>query len=88
MAKFESSVVVRRKLQVEFGKNIPGEDSITSTFQCFFETGAAENRGRSRRRFFSKVMLSMEKNILSMLQTFFIPEVKATQDSLHNISTE
>jgi len=35
MAKFESPVVVRRKLQVEFGKNTPTEVCIKATFDRF-----------------------------------------------------
>ena len=35
MAKFESPVVVRRKLQVEFGKNTPTKVCIKATFDRF-----------------------------------------------------
>jgi hypothetical protein len=34
-AKFESPMIVKRKLQVEFGKNAPSENSIKVTFQRF-----------------------------------------------------
>ena len=44
MARFESSVVVRRKLQVEFGKNRPTEACIKRRFVRFCETGTGENR--------------------------------------------
>ncbi len=49
MAKFESPIVVQRKLQAEFGKNAPKKDCIISTFQRFCETGTVENRERSGR---------------------------------------
>ena len=44
IAKFESPVVVRRKLQVEFGKNRPTEACIKRTFVRFCETGTEEDR--------------------------------------------
>ena len=43
-AKFESPVVVRRKLQVEFGKNRPTEAFIKRTFVRFCEIGTGEDR--------------------------------------------
>jgi hypothetical protein len=49
MAKFESATVVKRKLQVEFGKNTPTEYCIRSTFERFCETGTVEDRPRSGR---------------------------------------
>ena len=49
MAKYESPAVVRRKLQVEFGKNTPSEGCITVTFQRFCETGTVEDKERSGR---------------------------------------
>ena len=44
IAKFESPVVVRRKLQVEFGKNRPTEACNKRTFVRFCETGTGEDR--------------------------------------------
>ena len=44
IAKFESPVVVRRKLQVEFGKNMPTEAFIKRTFIRFCEIGTGEDR--------------------------------------------
>ena len=44
IAKFESLVVVRRKLQVEFGKNRPTKACIKCTFVRFCETGTGEDR--------------------------------------------
>ncbi|CAF3003342.1 unnamed protein product [Rotaria sp. Silwood2] len=44
MAKFGSPVVVRRKLQVEFGKNAPTEVCIKATFDRFCATGSIEDR--------------------------------------------
>ena len=44
MAKFESPVVVRRKLQVELGRNRPNEACIKRTFVHFCETGTGEDR--------------------------------------------
>ncbi len=35
MAKFESPILVKRKLQVEFGEQTPGVDCIRDTFQRF-----------------------------------------------------
>ncbi len=49
MAKFESPIVVKRKLQVEFGKNTPSENCIKFTLQRFYETGTVEDRERSGR---------------------------------------
>jgi hypothetical protein len=49
MAIFESSVIVRQKLHVEFGRSAPSEGCITATFQRFCETGTLENKERSRR---------------------------------------
>lgn len=49
MAKFESPVVVRRKLQVEFGNKTPSEVSIKAIFDRFCETGTVEDRARSER---------------------------------------
>lgn len=49
MAKFESPVIVKRKLQAEFGKNAPGETCITVTYERFCETGSVEDRERSGR---------------------------------------
>ena len=44
IAKFESPVVVRRKLQVEFGRNRSTEACIKRTFVRFCETGKGEDR--------------------------------------------
>ena len=44
IAKFESPVVVRRKLQVEFDKNRLTETCIKRTFVRFCETGTGEDR--------------------------------------------
>jgi transposase len=49
MAKYESPAIVRRKLQVEFGRSIPSEGCITATFQRFCETGTVEDKERSGR---------------------------------------
>lgn len=49
MAKFESSTIVRRKLQVEFGNKTPSVVSIQATFERFCETGTVEDRERSGR---------------------------------------
>ncbi|CAF1525998.1 unnamed protein product [Rotaria magnacalcarata] len=49
MVKFESSTVVRRKLQVEFGNKTPSVVSIQPTFERFCETGTVEDRERSGR---------------------------------------
>lgn len=49
MAKFESPVMVRRKLQLEFGQDTPSEDTISRTFHRFCETGTVEDRSRSGR---------------------------------------
>ena len=38
MTKFQSSMLVKRKLRTEFGKNTPGETTIREIFQCFCET--------------------------------------------------
>ena len=38
MAKFESPVVLKRKLQVEFGNKTPSEFTIKATFERFCET--------------------------------------------------
>ena len=43
VVKFESPVVIRRKLQVEFGKNGPTEACIKRTFVRFCETGTGED---------------------------------------------
>ena len=43
MAAFESSVVVERKLQVEFGKNRPTEALIKRTFVRFCKTATGED---------------------------------------------
>lgn len=44
MAKFESPAIVRRKLQVEFGKNTPTEVCIKATFDRFCDTGTVFDR--------------------------------------------
>ena len=44
IAKFESPVVVRRKLQGEFGKNRPIEAFIERTFVRFCEIGTGKDR--------------------------------------------
>ena len=44
MVKFESSVVVRRKLQVKFGRNTPTEAYIKRTFDRFCATGTVEGQ--------------------------------------------
>lgn len=68
MAKFESIVVVKRKLQAEFGKNSPSESSIRETYHRFCETGSVEDRKRSGRRsvvtdnMVSKVAAVIENN--------------------------
>ncbi|CAF4838974.1 unnamed protein product, partial [Rotaria sp. Silwood2] len=49
MAKYESPAIVRRKLQVEFGRSIPSEGCIAVTFQPFCETGTVEDKERSGR---------------------------------------
>jgi transposase len=49
MIKFESPIVVKRKLQVEFDKNTPSEVCIKEVFQRFCETGTVEDRERSGR---------------------------------------
>ena len=49
MAKYESAAVVRRKLQIEFGRSTPSEGCITVTFQRFCETGTVEDKERSGR---------------------------------------
>ena len=43
MTKFESHVVVRRKLQVEFGKNTPTEPCIKRSFDRFCANGIVED---------------------------------------------
>jgi hypothetical protein len=47
MAKFESPIVVKRKLQVEFDKQTPDVDCIRDSFERFCETGTEEDRQRS-----------------------------------------
>ncbi len=42
-------MVVKRKLQIEFGKNTPSEKCIKVTFERFCETGTVEDRQRSGR---------------------------------------
>ena len=49
MAKYESAAVVRRKLQIEFGRSTPSEGYITVTFQRFCDTGTVEDKERSGR---------------------------------------
>ena len=49
MAKFESPIIVKRKLQAEFGKNTPSEVCIAATFERFCETGTVEYQERSER---------------------------------------
>ena len=44
MGKFESSMVVRRKLHVELGKNTPTEAYIKRTFDRLGATGIVEDR--------------------------------------------
>ena len=43
MAKFESSTIVQRKLEAEFGKNARKKHCIIATLQRFCETGTVEN---------------------------------------------
>ncbi|CAF3419729.1 unnamed protein product [Rotaria sp. Silwood2] len=49
MVKFDSALVVKRKLWAEFGKNTPGETCIRDTFQRFCETATVEDREHSGR---------------------------------------
>lgn len=49
MTKFESPILVTRKLQVEFGEQTPGVDCIRKTFQRFCKTRTVEDRQRSGR---------------------------------------
>ena len=49
MAKFESPVVVKRKLHVEFGNETSSKFSIRATFERFCETGTVQDRERSGR---------------------------------------
>ena len=49
LAKFESPILVKRQLQVEFSEQTPGVDCIRKTFQRFCETGTVEDRQRSGR---------------------------------------
>ena len=43
MAKFESSVIVRRTVQAEFGQDTLNEDTIRGTFQRFCETSTVKD---------------------------------------------
>ena len=43
MTKFESSVIVKRTLQAEFGHDTPNEDTIRRRFQCFCKTDTVED---------------------------------------------
>lgn len=49
LAKFESSIVLKRKLQLEFGKQTPIVYCIRDTFERFCETGTVKDRQRSGR---------------------------------------
>ena len=49
MSKFESSGVVRRKLEVELGRSTSIDGAIRATFQRFCETGAVEEKEYSGR---------------------------------------
>ena len=49
MGKFQSLTTVKRKLQAEFGKQIPSLNCIKEVFECFTETGTMEDRERSGR---------------------------------------
>jgi hypothetical protein len=49
MAKFESHIVVKRKLSIDFGKNTPRKDCIKNTFERFCETDTVQDRERSGR---------------------------------------
>ena len=66
MAKFESPVVVRRKLQVEFGKNTPTEVCIKATFDRFCATGTVEDRDHSGRP--SKITEQMIEEVHDVVQ--------------------
>jgi hypothetical protein len=64
MAKFESPMVVRRKLQVEFGNKTPSVVSIQATFERFCETGTEkienvpeDHRKLQKKRLMKSVML-------------------------------
>jgi transposase len=50
VAKFESPAVVRRKLQIQFGKDISSEGTIAGTFKRFCETGTVGDKERSERQ--------------------------------------
>ncbi len=47
MAKFESPIVEKQKVQVEFGNNTSSEVCIAATFQHFCEIGTMEERSRT-----------------------------------------
>ena len=49
MGKFESLTTVKRKLQAEFGKQIPSLNCIKDVFERFTEIGTVEDRERSGR---------------------------------------
>ena len=66
IAQFESAVVVRRKLQVEFGKNRPTEVCIKRTFVRFCETGTGEDREHLDRP--SKITEQKIDEVLNVIQ--------------------
>ena len=49
MAKFESSIVVKGKMQVEFGITTPNIDYTIDAFQCFCEMSIVVNRPQFER---------------------------------------
>ena len=49
IAKFESPVIIRRTLQVEFGQDTSSEDTIRRIFQRFCEPGTVDDCQRSGR---------------------------------------
>jgi len=49
MTKFESPIVLKLKLHVQFGKNAPSENCIIVRSQRFCETGTVWDRECSRR---------------------------------------
>ena len=49
MVKFQSSSIVKRKLQAEFAKNISIEVRIAAIFERFCETDIVEYQQRSER---------------------------------------
>ena len=78
IAKFESLAVVRRKLQVEFGKNKPTEACIKRTFVRFCETCTGEDREHLDRP--SKIIQQKIDEVRNVIQD-------KTQSSIRAIAT-